>query len=118
MAYDSTAFWSRVSKFLMNTSVPFLPTIVTRAKGTLVYDVDNKAIFDFSSGQMSAFIGHSHPEIVEVVRKHMGEPNHLNSQMVSIPVIDLAEDLARILLAPFEEVNIRFHRFGVDRSCH
>jgi 4-aminobutyrate aminotransferase-like enzyme len=87
----------------MNAGVPFLPTIITRAKGTLLYDVDNKAILDFSSGQMSAFIGHSHPEIVEVVRKYMGELNHLNSQMVSIPVVDLAEDLTQILPAPLEK---------------
>ena len=92
MAYDTAAFWSRTSKYLMNTGVPFLPTIITRAKGTMLYDVHDNPILDFSSGQMSAFIGHSHPEIVKVVKKYNEELTHLNSQMLSIPVVDLAED--------------------------
>jgi 4-aminobutyrate aminotransferase-like enzyme len=103
MAFDSTAFWSRASKVLMNTGVPFFPTIVSRAKGSYLYDVNNKAMLDFTSGQMSSLLGHSHPEIVEVVTKYIGELDHLMSQMVSIPVLNLAEDLARILPAPLEK---------------
>ncbi|KAF2809179.1 PLP-dependent transferase [Mytilinidion resinicola] len=103
MAYDSAAFWSRSSRFLMKTGMDFLPIIITRGQGTLIYDVDGKAILDFSSGQLSGSLGHCHRQIVEVVRKWSGELNHLNSQMVSMPVVDLAEGLARILPAPLEK---------------
>ena len=56
----------------MNTGLNFVPRIITRAKGTLLYDVDNKVSLDFTSGQMSTLLGHSHPEIVEVVSKYVG----------------------------------------------
>jgi len=103
MAYDSNAFWARADKYLMNTGAPFTPIIINRAKGTLIYDVNNKEIIDFTSGQMSASLGHSHPEIVEVVRKYVGELDHLNSTILSPPVVDLAEKFGQILPAPLEK---------------
>lgn len=103
MAYDSTTFWSRADKYLMTTGAPFSPTIISKAQGTLLYDVDGKVMLDFTSGQMSSLLGHSHPEIVDVVRTHIGKLDHLMSLMVSEPVVDLAEDLARILPAPLEK---------------
>jgi 4-aminobutyrate aminotransferase-like enzyme len=48
---------------------------------------------------MSSLLGHSHPEIVEVVRKYVGELDHLISNMITEPVVELAERLARILPA-------------------
>ncbi|MFX8554344.1 aminotransferase class III-fold pyridoxal phosphate-dependent enzyme, partial [Acinetobacter baumannii] len=53
-------------------------------------------LLDFASGQMSAILGHSHPEITEVIREQAGELVHLYSQLLSRPVIDLAEALAKI----------------------
>lgn len=103
MAFDTAAFWARASKVLMTTGVPFWPIIIKRAKGTVLYDVNDKEILDFTSGQMSTLLGHSHPEIVEVVAKYAGELDHLMSLIVSPPVVTFAEDLARILPAPLEK---------------
>src|SRR5262249_61193671 len=50
------------------------------------------------SGQMSAILGHCHPEIVATVRDAVGRLDHLFSSMLSAPVVDLAEALA--LLVP------------------
>jgi 4-aminobutyrate aminotransferase-like enzyme len=102
--HDSNAsFWSRADKYLMNTGAPFTSIIINRAKGTFIYDVDNREIIDFTSGQMSASLGHGHPEIVEVVSKYVGELDHLNSTILSPPVVDLAEKFAQILPAPLEK---------------
>lgn len=87
----------------MNTGVPLSPVVITRAKGTRLYDADNREILDFTSGQMSSLLGHSHPEIVEVVRKYVAELDHLISNMVTQPVVDLAERLARLMPAPLEK---------------
>jgi 4-aminobutyrate aminotransferase-like enzyme len=38
------------------------------AEGSFVYTEDGRKIFDFTSGQMSAILGHAHPEIVAAVR--------------------------------------------------
>jgi 4-aminobutyrate aminotransferase-like enzyme len=103
MANNTAAFWSRASKHLMPTGVPYLDIIVTRAKGNYIYDENDRGYLDFTSGQMATLLGHSHPEISEVVTKYATELDHLNSQALSPPVVDLAEDLAAILPAPLEK---------------
>ncbi|RMJ23102.1 2,2-dialkylglycine decarboxylase [Aspergillus sp. HF37] len=100
---SSTDFFSRANKYLMNTGVPFSPVVITKAQGTRLYGEDNRQILDFTSGQMSSLLGHSHPEVVAVVRKYVAELDHLLSNMISYPVVNLAERLARFLPAPLEK---------------
>ncbi|ODM23952.1 2,2-dialkylglycine decarboxylase [Aspergillus cristatus] len=100
---DATTFFSRADKYLMSTGVPYSPVIITKAKGTRLYDANNRQILDFTSGQMSSLLGHSHPEIVEIIQKHAAELDHLLSNMITHPVVDLAERLARFLPAPLEK---------------
>lgn len=102
-ATNTSAFWAKADKHLMTTGVPYSPVVITRAQGTRLYDADGRSILDFTSGQMSSILGHSHPEIVEVVRKSIGELDHLLSSMITQPVVDLAERLARFLPAPLEK---------------
>src|SRR4029077_13004322 len=63
-----------------------------------------RRILDFCSGQMSAIIGHSHPEIVEVVRRSIGELDHLYSTILSRPVVDLAALLAELAPGKLDRV--------------
>ena len=94
------SFWSRADKYLMYTGVPFSPALITRASGTKLYAVDGRQILDFTSGQMSSILGHSHPEIVEVVRESVGNLDHLLSNMITHSVVELADRLASLLPAP------------------
>lgn len=100
---EAETFWSKADKHLLSTGVPYSPVIITRAKGTRLYDSSGREILDFTSGQMSSLLGHSHPEIVEVIKKYAGELDHLLSNMITQPVVDLAERLARLLPAPLEK---------------
>ncbi|KAI1084721.1 pyridoxal phosphate-dependent transferase [Whalleya microplaca] len=103
MSSDITTFWAKAEQYLIPTGIPPSPVIITRAKGTKLYDDENKQILDFTSGQMSSLLGHSHPEIVEVSRKYVGELDHLLSNMITKPVVDLAERLANHLPPPLEK---------------
>ncbi|KAI1196733.1 pyridoxal phosphate-dependent transferase [Nemania serpens] len=96
-------FWAKADKHLMSTGVPYSPAIIVKALGTKLYDQNGRAILDFTSGQMSSLLGHSHPEIVEVVRENVAELDHLLSNMITQPVVELAERLARFLPAPLEK---------------
>lgn len=98
-----TAFFAKADKYLMGTGVPSSPVVITKAKGTRLYDASGRSILDFTSGQMSSLLGHSHPDIVEVVRHHIGELDHLLSNMITHPVVNLAERMARFLPAPLEK---------------
>ncbi|QKX59407.1 uncharacterized protein TRUGW13939_06541 [Talaromyces rugulosus] len=100
---ETAAFFSKANKHLIGTGVPFSPVIITKAKGTKLYDANNNQILDFTSGQMSSLLGHSHPEIVQVVQKYIAELDHLLSNMITYPVVDLAERLSRILPLPLEK---------------
>ena len=90
-------FWDAADKHLIRYGGVFTPAIIDRAEGAFVYDEAGRAILDFTSGQMSAILGHCHPEIVATVREGIGRLDHLFSGMLSRPVVDLAQQLARIL---------------------
>ena len=42
-------------------------------RGAFLYDEAGRRVLDFTSGQMSAVLGHSHPEIVATVRDGIGD---------------------------------------------
>ncbi|MGE0008455.1 MAG: aspartate aminotransferase family protein [Parvibaculaceae bacterium] len=93
---DDRAFWSSAEKHLIRYGGAFDPAIIERAKGSFVYDADGRAILDFTSGQMSALLGHSHPKIVAAVQRQVERAIHLFSGMLSRPVVELAERLAEL----------------------
>ena len=78
----------------MRYGATWSPFIAERAAGAFVEDASGRRVLDFTSGQMSAVLGHSHPEIVEVATDMIGRLDHLFSGMLSRPVIDLADVLA------------------------
>ncbi|KUJ06173.1 aminotransferase class-III [Mollisia scopiformis] len=100
---DSASFWARADKYVLNTGVPSLPVIITSAKGTRLYSNNNAQILDFTSGQMSSLLGHSHPEIVAVVQQYVAGLDHLLSNMITHPVVNLAERLSHHLPAPLQK---------------
>jgi len=90
------AFWSAARKHLIRYGGSFEPAIIERAEGSFVYDADARPILDFTSGQMSALLGHAHPKIAATVRRQVETVAHLFSGMLSRPVVELAERLAAL----------------------
>ena len=91
------AFWARANRHLLKYGGDFVPFVPARAEGSFLYDAAGRKVLDFTSGQMSAILGHSHPEIVAVVREQVGKLDHLFSSMISAPVVALAEGLAALV---------------------
>lgn len=81
----------------------FSPGIADRAKGSSVFTEDGRELLDFTSGQMSAILGHAHPDIVATVRDQIGRLDHIYSGMLSRPVIDLARRLVETLPEPLDK---------------
>ena len=90
------AFWASARKHLTRYGPSFETIIVERAEGSFVYDADGRGILDFTSGQMSAVLGHTHPDIVATVQRQMASVAHLFSGMLSRPVVELASRLAAL----------------------
>jgi 2,2-dialkylglycine decarboxylase (pyruvate) len=91
-------------RHLVRYSSAFSPAIIASAHGSYLYTEHGQALLDFTSGQMSSILGHSHPDIVAVVRSQIGTLDHLFSGMLSRPVLDLAERIADSLPAGLDKV--------------
>jgi 2,2-dialkylglycine decarboxylase (pyruvate) len=91
------SFWDDVDRYVVRYGAAFTPRVIDRAAGSYVYDEDGAAILDFTSGQMSAVLGHAHPDIVRAVSNSVATLDHLFSGMLSRPVVDLAKRLAATL---------------------
>jgi 2,2-dialkylglycine decarboxylase (pyruvate) len=96
-------FWDDVERHVVRYGGAFTPEIIASARGSFVYTEDGRRILDFTSGQMSAILGHAHPEIVATVQKQIGELDHLFSGMLSRPVVELCRRLAESLPAPLDK---------------
>lgn len=98
------ALWQRADRHLVRYGHFFQPAIIAEASGSFMTTTDGRRLLDFASGQMSTILGHSHPEITATIREQAAELVHLYSQLLSRPVIDLAEKLAEIAPGNLERV--------------
>ncbi|MDJ1132758.1 aspartate aminotransferase family protein [Streptomyces iconiensis] len=109
MAASTTApmstdtFWADAGRHLVRYGGEFTPEIIDHAAGSFLFTEGGRKILDFTSGQMSAILGHSHPEVVATVQRQVTSLDHLFSGMLSRPVVDLARRLAGTLPAPLEK---------------
>jgi 2,2-dialkylglycine decarboxylase (pyruvate) len=97
-------FWSQVDRHLIRYGGTFTPRIIERAAGCYLYDEDGVPILDFTSGQMSAVLGHGNPDIVAAVSGAVSSLDHLFSGMLSRAVLDLATALVATLPDPLRKV--------------
>ena len=114
----SEQFWRDADRHLARYGGSFVPRIIKRASGSYVYDEDDNAILDFTSGQMSSILGHSHPDVVATVSTAVATLDHLYSGMLSDPVVELATRLSATLPAAAEQGPAAEHGRGVQRGGH
>jgi 2,2-dialkylglycine decarboxylase (pyruvate) len=84
-------------RHLIRYNGEFSHDVIARASGSWLETADGRRVLDFTSGQICATIGHSHPRIVEAVQRSLGEAVHLNSGLLSEPVLALAERVATLM---------------------
>jgi 2,2-dialkylglycine decarboxylase (pyruvate) len=100
------SFWEDVDRHLVRYGGTFTRAIIDSASGSFLFTEDGRRILDFTSGQMSAILGHSHPRIVATVQRQIANLDHLFSGMLSRPVVDLARRLAETLPASLSKVQL------------
>jgi 4-aminobutyrate aminotransferase len=87
----------RDGRFLA-TSTKTSPIVAKRALGSVIEDVDGNTYIDFSCGIAVVNIGHSHPKVVEAVRKQVGEFTHFAGTDFYYDIqTRLAERLAKLV---------------------
>lgn len=84
-------------RLLIRYAHNFASFTVARASGTWVETTEGRRILDFTSGQICSTIGHNHPRLVAAIQRSLEEVIHLNSWMLSEPVLALAERLVGLM---------------------
>lgn len=92
---DDAADDARVER-LIRYGGSFSPFRPDRALGSHLFEASGRAVLDFTSGQLSSVLGHSHPDVVAAVTRAVGRLDHLHSAMLSEPVLALAERLTAL----------------------
>jgi 2,2-dialkylglycine decarboxylase (pyruvate) len=80
----------------------FFDDLIVRAEGSYVETAEGRRVLDFTAGQICATVGHNHPRVGAAIRRALDEVVHLNSWMLSPPVLELAETLLATVPAPLE----------------
>jgi glutamate-1-semialdehyde 2,1-aminomutase len=89
---------------------PF-PPCVTRAEGAIKWDLDGHRLVDYVTGHGAMVAGHSHPAVVEAVRRQAGLGQHLGAS--SELHADWAERI--VALVPSAE-RVRFTSSGTEAT--
>jgi 4-aminobutyrate aminotransferase-like enzyme len=84
----------------------YTPRIIFKGgKGTKLIDVDGNEYYDLTSGMMCMVLGHSHPELTEVMKEMAGSFVHESSWYSNPWVIEFAERLGEITPGKLNVVN-------------
>src|SRR6266508_1613436 len=79
------------ARFLIRYAGGFAPFVVARAEGAWIETTEGRGSLDFTSGQICSTLGHNHPRIAAAVERAIEEVVHLNSWMLSEPVLAHAQ---------------------------
>jgi 2,2-dialkylglycine decarboxylase (pyruvate) len=80
----------------------FFDEPIVRAGGSFVETESGRRILDFTAGQICATLGHNHPRVNAAIRQALDEVVHLNSWMLSPPVLELADALVATVPSPLD----------------
>ena len=91
------AWVSRDQKALSQSATRIYPLVVAEARGTEVTDVDGNRYLDFTAGIAVVATGHSHPKVVDAIRRQAERFIHMSGTDFYYPAqVRLAEAMDRI----------------------
>ena len=72
------------------------PIVPARAKGSRLTDTDGTEYLDFFGGILTVSVGHANEKVNAAIRAQIDRFSHVSSLYPTLPVVELAEKLARI----------------------
>jgi acetylornithine/N-succinyldiaminopimelate aminotransferase len=104
------AFFAHVCQ----TSAEPLGLVVSRARGTTIWDPNGRAYLDLLAGMGVANIGHAHPAVLAAIRAQAEHYLHVSvyGEMIQRPQVELAARLAQ--LAPGDLDVVYFTNSGTE----
>ncbi|MGB6269410.1 MAG: aspartate aminotransferase family protein [Olleya sp.] len=92
-------------KYQAQTTPHPLALEISHAKGSYIYDTNNKAYLDFVAGVSACTLGHSHPKIVEAIKTQADQYLHVMvyGEYAQQPAVELCQLIANQLPKPLEK---------------
>tara|TARA_R110002050_G_scaffold74772_6_gene160359 strand:- start:135515 stop:136696 length:1182 start_codon:yes stop_codon:yes gene_type:complete len=86
-------------KYQAQTSPHPLALEVSHAKGSYIYNTNDKAYLDFVAGVSACPLGHNHPKVIHAIKEQLDKYMHVMvyGEYAQKPAIDLAKLLAKNL---------------------
>ena len=72
------------------------PIVVTEGKGLRVRDADGNEYLDFFGGILTVSVGHANEKVNAAIKAQVDRLSHISTLYPTLPVVELAERLARI----------------------
>ncbi len=91
-------------KYQAQTTPYPLALEVSHAKGSYIFDTNNKAYLDFVAGVSACTLGHSHPKVVEAIKNQADKYLHVMvyGEYAQQPAVELCQFIANHLPDPLE----------------
>lgn len=102
---DEQQYWQDVESACIRYSgtADFVKKIIVRAQGSYLTDHEGKQILDWTSGQMSSMLGHSHPAVVAALDRSAATLLHTFSGFATPPIVQAAKALSDIVPRPLSK---------------
>src|SRR6187455_1261225 len=95
---DSAAVRAKHKEFLWPSCANYYqePVVLDHGAGSRVFDLDGREYLDCFGGILTLGVGHAHPKVNAALKAQIDRLGHVSSLYPTVPVVTLAETLARI----------------------
>lgn len=92
-------------KYQAQTTTHPLAMEISHAKGSYIYDTNNKAYLDFVAGVSATPLGHNHPRVINAIKDQADKYLHVMvyGEYIQRPAVELTKLLAQHLPHPLEK---------------
>ncbi|MGA1226891.1 MAG: aspartate aminotransferase family protein [Tamlana sp.] len=92
-------------KYQAQTTPHPLAIEISHAKGSCIYDTNNKGYLDFVAGVSATPLGHNHPKVVKAIKEQLDKYMHVMvyGEYIQKPAVELTKLLAKNLPKPLEK---------------
>lgn len=103
-------------KYQAQTSPHPLSIAIASAKGSYVYDTNNKAYLDFIAGVSANTLGHNHPEVSEAIKNQVDRYTHVMvyGEFIQQPQVALCKAIADTV--PTKELSVYLTNSGTEAT--
>jgi 4-aminobutyrate aminotransferase-like enzyme len=97
-ALDSATVRAKHKEYLFPSCANYYqePIVPVEGRGARVRDLDGREYLDFFGGILTLSVGHCHPKVNAALKAQIDRLGHVSSLYPNVPVVELAETLARI----------------------